>query len=167
MQKKHQNLPFKRKRQGKTDYKARLRLLQAQKPRLVVRRSMKNILVQLVEFHPDGDKVIVTTSTKELQKKYGWDIARRNTPAAYLTGFLAGAKAKEKKLNEAIVDIGLQKARKGSLLFAAVKGAIDAGLKVPHDPESFPSEERVAGKHMKFKSASFDKVKEAIKKQVK
>ena len=124
-------------------------------------------MVQIVEFQENGDKVLLTATTKELQTKFGWDCARRNIPAAYLAGFLAGTKAKEKKLHEVIVDIGLQKARKGSVLFAAVKGAIDAGLNTPHDPEMFPSEERLAGKHIKFKNTSFDKVKEAITKKVK
>lgn len=163
---KHQSkrfgLPLKRKRQDKTDYKRRLALLKSRKLRFVVRRSLKNIIVQVTQYTPDGDKVLLTSSTKELQKRFGWDIARRNTPASYLAGLLAGIKAKEKKLTEAILDIGLQKVAKGSLLFAAVKGANDAGFAVPYGEENMPSEERIQGKHIKFKNASFDKVKAAI-----
>ncbi|HLC72065.1 MAG TPA: 50S ribosomal protein L18 [Candidatus Nanoarchaeia archaeon] len=161
-QSKRFGLPLKRKRQGRTDYRARLALLKSRKPRFVVRRSLKNVLVQIIEYAPDGDKVLLTVSSKELQKDFGWDIARRNTPAAYLTGMLAGVKAKEKKLKDAILDLGLQKITKGSLIFAVVKGANDAGFTVPFNPETMPSEERIAGKHIKFKKASFDKVKEAI-----
>lgn len=119
-------------------------------------------MIQIIEYTPKGDNILVTTSSKELQKNFGWDIARKNTPAAYLTGLLAGIKAKEKKLKDAILDLGLQKITKGSLIFAAVKGANDAGFMVPYDAETMPSEERITGKHIKFKNASFDKVKAAI-----
>mgnify|MGYP001571342791 CR=1 FL=1 len=111
-QSKRFGLPLKRKRQGRTDYRARLALLKSRKPRFVVRRSLKNVLVQIIEYAPDGDKVLLTVSSKELQTEFGWDIARRNTPAAYLTGMLAGVKAKEKKLKAAILDLGLQKITK-------------------------------------------------------
>ncbi len=161
-QSKRFGLPLKRKRQGRTDYRARLALLKSRKLRFVVRRSLKNVLIQITEYTPKGDNILVTTSSKELQKNFGWDIARKNTPAAYLTGLLAGIKAKEKKLKDAILDLGLQKITKGSLIFAAVKGANDAGFMVPYNAEIMPSEERITGKHIKFKNASFDKVKEAI-----
>lgn len=167
MKQKPRSQPLKRKRLGKTDYRARLKLLAGKKPRLVVRKSLKNIIVQIVEFHSNGDKIVVSASTKELQKIYGWDIARRNTPAAYLTGYLAGIKAKGKNMKEAIADLGFQTIGKGSLVLAAVKGAVDAGLKIPHNPESFPNEERIQGKHIKFKKTSFDQVKQAIGKKVK
>ncbi len=163
---KHQSkrfgLPFKRKRQGKTDYRVRLALLKSRKLRFVVRRSLKNVLIQITQYAPDGDHVLLTTSSKELQKRFGWDSARRNIPAAYLTGLLAGVKAKEKKLKEAVLDLGLQKITKGSLIFATVKGANDAGFTIPYDPKKMPAEERIVGKHIKFKNVSFDKVKAAI-----
>ena len=161
-QSKRFGLPFKRKRQGRTDYRARLALLKSRKPRFVVRRSLKHVLVQIIEYAPQGDHVLLTITSKELQKNFGWDIATRNTPAAYLTGMLAGMKAKEKKLKEAILDLGLQKVTHGSLIFAVVKGANDAGFSVPFNPATLPKEDRMTGKHIKFKKASFDKVKEAI-----
>ncbi|MBS3144903.1 50S ribosomal protein L18 [Candidatus Woesearchaeota archaeon] len=161
-QSKRFGLPFKRKRQGRTDYRARLALLKSRKPRFVVRRSLKHVLVQIIEYAPQGDHVLLTITSKELQKNFGWDIATRNTPAAYLTGMLAGMKAKEKKLKEAILDLGLQKVTHGSLIFAVVKGANDAGFSVPFNPATLPKEDRMTGKHIKFKNASFDKVKAAI-----
>ncbi|MEK6903737.1 MAG: 50S ribosomal protein L18 [Nanoarchaeota archaeon] len=154
--------PFKRKRLGKTDYRARLKLLTGKMLRLVIRKSLKNIRAQIIEFHATGDHVLVSVSTKDLQKKYGWPAARRNTPAAYLTGYLLGLKAKGKKITGAIVDIGLQTAGKGSILFAVVKGAIDAGMKIPYNPINFPSEERIKGKHIKFKNLNVDQIKQAI-----
>ncbi|MBI1972556.1 50S ribosomal protein L18 [Candidatus Woesearchaeota archaeon] len=163
---KHQSkrfgLPLKRKRQGKTDYRVRLALLKSGKLRFVVRRSLKNVLIQVIQYAPEGDRVIVSASTKELQKNFGWDGARRNTPAAYLTGMLAGIKAKERKCGGAILDVGLQQVTKGSLIFAAVKGANDAGFMVPYNPEKMSSEERLQGKHIKFKNAAFDQIKAAI-----
>ena len=159
--KKH-NVLFRRKRTGRTDYLARLEMLKSRKLRCVVRRSLKNILIQIVQYQPDGDRVLVSASTKELQKKFAWSNARRNTPAAYLVGMLAGVKAKEKKITEAILDIGRQKTTKGSLLFAAVKGANDAGLHIPVNKEVLPEEGRIKGEHIKFKNTAFDQVKAAI-----
>ena len=90
------NLKFKRKRLGKTDYKKRLKFLLANKPRLVIRRSIKNILAQIVEYNEKGDKIIVSCHSSEL-KKYGWDGNKGNLPSAYLVGLLTGNKAKNKK----------------------------------------------------------------------
>lgn len=140
-------IQFRRKRQGKTDYKKRLRLLSSGKPRLVVRRTNKNVTAQIVEFKPEGDRVIVSAHANEL-KKYGWKCARRNLPAAYLTGLLCGLKAKKANVKEAILDIGMVPAIKGSLVYAVLKGAIDSGLEVPHSKEVIPSEDRLSGKHV-------------------
>jgi len=35
---------------------------------------------------------------------------------------------------------------------AALKGVIDAGLNVPADPETFPSDERINGEHLTVKN---------------
>ena len=47
--KKTYTVPFRRKREGKTNYKKRLGLLKSKSLRLVVRKSNKHILVQLVD----------------------------------------------------------------------------------------------------------------------
>lgn len=159
--KKHRVL-FRRKRTGKTDYQARLEMLKSRKLRFVVRRSLKNILIQIIQYHPDGDRVLVSASTKELQKKFSWNNSRRNTPAAYLLGLLAGIKAKGKNVAEAILDIGRQKTTKGSLLFAAVQGAQDAGMSIAINKEVLPSQERMQGEHIKFKNNSFDQLKAEV-----
>ena len=158
-------LPLKRKRLGKTDYRLRLRLVSSRKPRLVIRRSLKNILLQLVQYHPTGDKIFVSAEGKEL-KMYGWQGTTRNTPVAYLTGYLLGCKVKKQKVaTEAVLDIGLYKAVKGSLLFAAAKGAADAGLAVPFSADILPSQERIQGKHLK--QGSFDVVLKTLKEKFK
>lgn len=139
-------MPFRRRREGKTDYKKRLKLLLSKKPRFVVRRSLRYITVQVVAFKPDGDLTLIHVNSKIL-KKHGWVFACDNLPSAYLTGFIAGKKA-VRKVREAILDSGLYTSTPGSRIYAAVKGAIDAGLKIPVDEKMLPSEERIKGKHI-------------------
>jgi large subunit ribosomal protein L18 len=138
---------YRRKVEGKTDYKKRLKMLVSGIPRIVIRRSNKNIVIQVVEYSENGDHVRVTANSSEL-KKLGWKHATGNIPAAYLTGMLAAQKAKGKNVKKAIVDLGLQLPVAGSRLYAAVKGAIDNGMEIPCGDKVFPSEERIAGKHI-------------------
>ena len=138
---------FRRKRELKTNYHKRLKLLLSRKPRLVIRISLKNVIAQIIEFDPKGDKVIASADSKDLQK-FGWKYSRANTPAAYLVGLLVAKKAVKKNVKEAIVDIGLKSAIPKSKMFAAVKGAADAGLKIPFSEDAIPSEERISGKHI-------------------
>jgi large subunit ribosomal protein L18 len=163
-------MPFKRRRKGKTDYKKRLKLLSSKKPRLVVRRSLKYIRAQIVEFGPKGDKTLEIASSKEL-KKIGWKFTYENLSSAYLTGLLIGEKALKKGIKEVVLDAGLYSSTKGSRIYALVKGSLDAGLKVPCDEKVFPSEERIMGKHLakkeKFKDLpeEFKKIKQKILKE--
>lgn len=161
-------MPFRRRREGKTDYKRRLALLKSGKHRLVVRKSLKYIRTQIIEFDEASDKTIVAVSSDALPKM-GWKFACDNAPAAYLTGLLIGRAAKNKKIDKAVADVGLQSPTKGSRVYAAVKGAIDAGLDIPCDTKMFPSEERISGKHIaaynkKFKELpeQFEKIKQKI-----
>ena len=85
---------------------------------------------------------------KELEE-LGWTGSGKSTPGAYLTGMLAGKRAKEKGLERAVLDIGLREPTKGAVIFAALKGAVDAGIEVPHGEEMLPSKDRISGKHMK------------------
>jgi large subunit ribosomal protein L18 len=123
---------LRRRREGKTDYQARKALVLSGKPRLVARNSLKNVSVQIVVAKPVGDVVLAAAHSREL-KKYGWKAPTGNVPAAYLTGFLCGLKAKAKGVSEAILDIGLVAPTKGSKLFAVLSGVVDAGVPVPHD----------------------------------
>ena len=140
-------VPYRRKLSGRTNYKKRLKMLVSGSTRLVVRKTNKNIIVQFVDYSDKGDRVIVTTNSTEL-KKLGWVFATGNLPAAYLTGLIAGQKAKTKKVNDAIVDLGLQTPSHGSRLYAAIKGTVDAGVKIACSDEAFPSEDRLKGKHI-------------------
>ena len=138
---------LRRKREGKTDYIKRKALLQSGQLRLVVRKSLNNITLQIIEPHQQGDKVILSASTRELVK-LGWKGSRGNLPAAYLAGLLLGKKAKQKKIAGCIADLGLYRSVKGSRLYAALKGAVDSGLNVPVAKEVLPDEKRVNGSHI-------------------
>jgi large subunit ribosomal protein L18 len=51
-------------------------------------------------------------------------------------------------VTEAVLDLGLHARGPGSRIFAATKGAVDAGLTVPHDDSALPSKERIQGEHI-------------------
>jgi large subunit ribosomal protein L18 len=154
---------LRRRRQGRTNYHNRLALLKSNKNRLVIRRTNKYIICQIFEYNETGDKVIASAHSKQLIKK-GWKHSCSNIPAAYLTGFALGNIAKKAKVNEAVLDAGLYSSTKGSVIYSALKGVVDGGLNIPHNPEVFPSEDRINGKHSKSKDLSKDM--ESIKKKL-
>ncbi|MDP7180548.1 MAG: 50S ribosomal protein L18 [Candidatus Woesearchaeota archaeon] len=147
--KKHKTrtVKYRRKRRGETDYKKRLKLLLSNKLRLVIRKSLSNIVAQIVEYHEKGDKVVVAVSSTSLAK-FGWNVNKGNLPSAYLVGLLVGIKAKKNGIEEVVPDIGFNKAVKGSRVFAVMKGVVDAGVKIPHSKEILPDEERIKGAHI-------------------
>ncbi|MFA6952900.1 MAG: 50S ribosomal protein L18 [Candidatus Methanomethylophilaceae archaeon] len=138
---------FRRRREGRTDYYARRKLLTGGNTRAVVRRSNKNVSIQFEEFGMGGDKVVASATSKELAK-YGWDRSCSSVPAAYLTGYLAGKKAVKAGIEYAVLDIGMQNPKYGGVLFATVAGMCDAGLEVPHGEDVLPAEDRLNGKHI-------------------
>ncbi|MCW1296304.1 MAG: 50S ribosomal protein L18 [Candidatus Parvarchaeota archaeon] len=139
-------LAYKRRREKKTNYRKRLKLLLSGKPRLVVRRKLNSIISQVVIYDEKGDRTIASANSLEL-KKFGWKAHPNNIPAAYLTGLLCGLRARN-KINEAILDIGMHVPTKGSSLYACLKGFVDSGINVPFDKEVLPSEDRIRGKHI-------------------
>jgi large subunit ribosomal protein L18 len=138
-----------RHRQRKTDYHQRLRLLRSKQPRIVVRKSLKAIRVQFIEYNPKGDTILASAISTELASEFGWKHSMANTPAAYLTGLLAGKRAKDKGVTQGVLDIGLYHPTVGSTLFASLRGVIDAGVACPHDKEMLPKDDRIHGKHLK------------------
>lgn len=153
---------IKRKKQGKTNYKLRLNLLKSDKPRLVIRKSSKNILLQIVKSENAQDNIIISSHSQEL-KKLGWNYNLGNIPSSYLTGLILGKKALKKDIKEAILDLGLQISVTKSRLYSALKGCIDAGLKIAHDPKMFPKEERIKGLHInKEMGNKFEEIKKKI-----
>lgn len=169
---------YRRKISGRTNYKSRIALLKSRKTRLVIRKSLNHTIIQFVNPDAKGDKILVSANSHELAKKYNWKFSCGNIPAAYLTGYLCGVRAKSKNVKEAILDLGLQTG--GDRLYAALKGVIDAGIIVPHSNEILPDENKIYGQHIidyakKAKEKQFSKIKpdnfknamEDIKKKIK
>ena len=138
---------FRRRREGKTDYGARIKLVDHDKPRLVVRLSNSYINVQIIMYKKEGDETIVSANSKELSG-LGWLGGLKNTSAAYLTAYLCGKKAIANGIDNAILDIGLKSPIKGSKIFAALKGAVDSGLDIPHGESVLPADYRINGEHI-------------------
>ena len=139
---------FRRRREGKTNYRTRRALVLSRVPRVVVRLSLKNVIIQVIEAKSIGDKVMVSAHSHELAKTYGWKSTGGNIPSAYLTGLLCGYKALAKGLETAFLDIGLHLPVKGTRIFAALKGFVDAGVEVPHSEDILPDESRINGEHI-------------------
>jgi large subunit ribosomal protein L18 len=151
-----------RRREGKTDYKLRLGILKSGKARIVVRRTNKHIIGQIIVSDIAQDKIIVTVNSKDLIGM-GWPESMsgglKSLPAAYLTGFMLGNKAGN--IKEGVFDIGLQRSIGGSRLYAFLKGVVDSGFNIGHSENIFPSDEKLTSneKYGKFVS----EIKERIK----
>jgi len=151
---------FRRRREGKTDYAKRLALVKSGKTRLVIRKTNRFVTAQFVDYSEKGDVTIASASSRELQK-HGF-AGKCNSPSAYLTAMLAGRRALKKGVKEFILDVGLQSATKGGVVFAALKGAVDAGLKTNFGEEKMPSAERIAGKHLNVDNNAFESARSKI-----
>jgi len=162
---------YRRRREGKTDYYARKRLVvqaknkyNSPKYRLVVRFTNADIVCQIVYAKLQGDFVLASAYAKELPK-YGVKGGLTNWAAAYATGLLVARRVLTKlgladkyegvsepdgtlTMTEAIedaprpfkcfLDVGLKRTSTGSRVFAAMKGASDGGIFIPHSENRFP-----------------------------
>ena len=79
---------------GKTDYRARLRMViqdknkySAPRYRLVVRITNRTVICQIVHSEIDGDHVLCAAYSSELPR-YGLKVGLKNYAAAYCTGLL-------------------------------------------------------------------------------
>ncbi|MFB6168786.1 MAG: 50S ribosomal protein L18 [Haloferacaceae archaeon] len=140
-------VPMRRRREVRTDYGQRLRLLKSGKPRLVARVSNRHIRAQLVSPGPEGDETHAAAESADLAE-YGWAAPTGNLPSAYLTGLLAGQRALAAGVEEAVLDIGLNTATPGNKVFAVQEGAIDAGLEIPHNEAVLADWSRNRGEHI-------------------
>lgn len=155
-------MKLKRRIEGRTDYRQRLNLLKSGKPRAVVRLSNRSVNVQIIGYNSIGDEVITGARSNHLEE-YGWTGHGRNTPSAYLVGFLTGKKALKEGVDEAVLDIGLNEPHKGCRCFAALNGLVDAGVDIPHDPSILPQEDRVKGAHIGDETVQkFEEVKSKL-----
>ncbi|MBR9706694.1 50S ribosomal protein L18 [Candidatus Pacearchaeota archaeon] len=154
-----------RRREGKTNYTRRLKLLVGKHPRFVFRKTNRYLILQIVQSSHAQDKVVHVTNSKELLKQ-GWPKEKtgslKSLPAAYLSGYLLGKKVKDIK-GKIILDVGLIPSTKGSKIYAALKGFSDAGVNIAHDKKILPTQERIEGENSKIDKETFNKIKEAIK----
>lgn len=161
---------YRRRREGKTDYYARKRLVAQDKNkynspryRLVVRLTNTDIITQIIYAKITGDIVLAAAYSHEL-KRYGMPIGLTNYSSAYATGLLlarrvltklnladkykgntdvSGADYNVEALEKgpkpffALLDVGLKRTTTGSKIFAALKGATDGGIEVPHSETRF------------------------------
>ncbi|ORZ37534.1 ribosomal protein L5 [Catenaria anguillulae PL171] len=154
---KRYQVKYRRRREGKTDYYARKRLVtqaknkyNSPKYRLVVRITNADVICQILP-------------------RYGVKVGLTNWAAAYATGLLVARRAL-KKLSlddkyegfvnpdgtiaevepledgprpfKAFLDVGLARTTTGAKVFAAMKGASDGGIFVPHSEQRFPGYDR-------------------------
>lgn len=158
-----------RRKQGKTDYGNRIKLLKSNSPRVVFRKTNQYVLGQYVTSKQAQDKIEIGISSKNLLKN-GWPEklkgSLKSLPASYLTGLLMGKKIIEKKLETPIVDFGMLRTSHKTKVHAFLKGLKDAGIEIKCKEEAFPSEERITGTHMKEDfSKMFEEIKSKIEKK--
>jgi large subunit ribosomal protein L18 len=155
-----------RRKEYKTDYLKRIKLLKSGSPRVVFKKTNKYIIAQYVKSKEAQDKVEVGITSKILIK-YGWqkefEGSLKSIPASYLTGLLIGKKILEKKLEKPIIDFGMIRVLHKNRAFAFLKGLKDSGIKVECKEEFFPNEDRIKGKHLK---KDFSKMFEEIKSKI-
>lgn len=155
-----------RRRENKTDYGKRLKLLKGGKPRIVFRKSNKYIVAQYVTSKEAQDKVEFGVTSKDLLGK-GWPKENsgslKSIPAAYLTGLLMGKKITGQGLETPIIDFGMNQMLYKTKTYAFLKGIIDSGIQITTKDEIFPEQDRIEGKHMKNK-VDFQGIKANIEK---
>jgi len=156
-----------RRREYKTDYLKRLKLLKSDSPRIVFRKTNKYLLAQYIISNQAQDKVEFGISSKALLK-YGWpekaNASLTSLTASYLLGLLIGKKIIEKKLKSPIIDFGMIRTMHKTKPHAFLKGIVDGGVKIKCKEETFPDDSRIKGEHLKNK-ISFDTIKLNIQKK--
>lgn len=93
---------FRRRREGKTDYYARKRLIfqdknkyNTPKFRLIVRLSNRDITCQIAYARIEGDRIVCAAYSHELPR-YGVKVGLTNYAAAYCTGLLVARRILQK-----------------------------------------------------------------------
>jgi len=157
-----------RRREHKTDYGKRIKMLKGETPRIIFRKSNKYVIAQYVSSVQAQDKIEFGISSKDLLK-YDWPKENqgglKSITASYFTGFLVGKKILKGSLENPIPDFGMQRVLHKTKIYAFLNGLIDAGVKIKCDEKLFPEESRIKGKHMKKDfSSSFEKIKSSIEK---
>uniref|UniRef100_A0A8C7ZP97 Large ribosomal subunit protein uL18 n=1 Tax=Oryzias sinensis TaxID=183150 RepID=A0A8C7ZP97_9TELE len=154
---KRYQVKFRRRREGKTDFFARKRLVVQDKNKY---NTPKYRMISLVFW----DMIVCAAYSHELPK-YGVTVGLTNYAAAYCTGLLLARRLLNKfgldKVYEGQVEVtgdefnvesidgqpgaftcyldaGLARTTTGNKVFGALKGAVDGGLSIPHSTKRFP-----------------------------
>ena len=153
----------KRRTRGKTDYKARIKLLKSRKGRIIFRKTNKYIIGQYIKSKEAKDYVVLGVTSKNLLN-YGWPESSKGSlkslPACYLTGFLLGNKILDKDEKEGIFDLGLLWSIPKSRAYAFLNGVSDSGVKIKVEEKMFPQEGRI--KKISVAEIDFNKIKKKI-----
>ena len=154
------------RKENKTDYLKRLKLLKGEKPRIVFRKTNKFIISEYIVSKEAQDKVIIGFDSRKLND-YGWPKnaqgSLKSITASYLTGYLIGKAIIKQNLEMPILDTGMNRAIHKNKIYAFIKGLIEAGIKINCKKEFFPEESRINGQHLKNK-IPFDEIKSKIDK---
>jgi len=128
-----------------------------------VRHTNKDVVAQIIKSKINGDFVVTSAYAHEL-KRYGITLGLTNYSSTYAVGLLIARRLLQKlgldKKFEgvknpngeifhvedsgdgphpftALLDVGLKRTTTGCRVFAALKGAVDGGLNVPHNEKRF------------------------------
>lgn len=155
-----------RRKENKTDYLKRMKLLKSEKPRVVFRKTNKFIISEYIESDEAKDKVIFGFDSRKL-KDYGWPNeasgSLKSISASYLTGYLTGKTILKNKLVHPILDTGMNRVIRKNKVYSFLNGLIDAGIKIECKKEFFPDKKSIAGEHLKNK-IPFNEIKSKIDK---
>lgn len=121
------------------------------KYRFVVRVTNADVICQIIYAKIQGDIVLAAAYAHELPQ-FGVKVGLTNYAAVYCTGLLCARRALVKlgldntqfddeegpRAFKAFLDVGLARTTTGAKIFAALKGAVDGGLNIPHSEKRFP-----------------------------
>ncbi len=155
-----------RRKENKTDYLKRLKLLKGEKPRIVFRKTNRFIISEYILSKEAQDMAVFGFDSRKLNE-YGWPKnaqgSLKSTTASYLTGYLTGKTIIKQKLETPILDAGMNRVLHKNKIYAFIKGMIDSGIKINCEKEFFPEESRIKGQHLTNK-IPFDEIKSKIDK---
>jgi len=133
------------------------------KYRFVVRITNRDVITQIAYAKIAGDVILAAAYSHELPR-YGLPVGLTNYASCYATGLLLARRLLQKlKLDKqyegkvkadgelfqvaenaegprpfyALLDVGLARTTTGARIFAALKGALDGGLNIPHSEKRF------------------------------
>lgn len=131
---------FRRRREGKTDYYARKRLVTQYKNRysspryrFCVRFSNSKVTCQVIFAELTGDRILVQATSNEL-KRYGLKVGLKNYSAAYCTGLLCARRL--------LTQLGLNEMYQGNEADGVIKTVKYAGRTLYVEDLDWESERR-------------------------